>query len=98
MANRLINENDVIRRIETVYNLRGEVKSETLQAIDACLTIDAENVLRCCECRHAFIGYTYGKPAWAECRRECRRGTGPIYPLDWFCAGAIERGDNLAEV
>lgn len=87
MANRLINENDVIRRLETVYGLRGAVKSETLQAVDACPTIDAERVVRCCECRHAKIGYTYGKPAWAECRRECNYGTGKILPLDWFCAG-----------
>lgn len=86
-VNRLINENDVIQRLETVYGLRGAVKSETLQAIDACPTVDAERVVRCCECRHARIGYTYGKPAWAECRRECNYGTGKILPLDWFCAG-----------
>lgn len=39
--NRLINEDDVIARLETVYNLRGEVKSEALQAIDRCKTAHA---------------------------------------------------------
>ena len=38
---RLVNEREVIQQLETVFNLRGEVKSETLQAIDACKTVDA---------------------------------------------------------
>ena len=38
---RLIDERAVVERLETVYNLRGEVKSEALQAIDMCKTIEA---------------------------------------------------------
>lgn len=49
---RLINENDVIKQIETVYNLRGEVKAETFQAIDRCKTVDAEPVVRCADCKY----------------------------------------------
>lgn len=49
---RLINENDVIKQIETVYNLRCEVKSETLQAIDRCKTVDAEPVVHCEDCKY----------------------------------------------
>lgn len=85
--NRLLNENDVLQRLETVCGLCGAVKSDVLQAIDACPTVDAEDVVRCYECKYARIGYTYDRPAWAECRRECRYGTGQILPLDWFCAG-----------
>lgn len=38
---RLIDERDVVARLETVYGLRGAVKEEVFCAVDACKTIDA---------------------------------------------------------
>lgn len=38
---RLIDERDVVARLETVYGLRGAVKEEALCAVDMCKTVEA---------------------------------------------------------
>ena len=90
---RLIDANALMKNIGKIPQLRGITYGRMKKAVEETPTIDAVEVVRCRDCKHAIVNENHIDKPLICCFTKMVGTTDP----DWFCADGKRRMDGGAD-